>query len=44
VCPDKYRSCEFNKIEEDCKLRKTFKYIHESILAIMANTSLKDLV
>jgi Rrf2 family protein len=44
VCPEKYRPCEFHKNEESCKLRKTFKYIHETISAILVNTSLKDLV
>jgi Rrf2 family protein len=44
VCPNKYRSCEFKKNEDVCKLRKTFKYIHESTYAILANTSLGDLV
>jgi Rrf2 family protein len=44
VCPNKYRPCEFHKIEDQCKIRKTFKYIHESTYAILANTSIGDLV
>jgi Rrf2 family protein len=44
VCPEKYRPCEFFKNEDECKLRKTFKYIHETISAILGNTTLKDLV
>ncbi len=44
VCPRSYRPCEFHKDEESCKLRRTFKYIHESTFGILENTSLKDLI
>ena len=44
VCPQSYRSCEFHKNEETCKLRRTFKYIHESTFGILENTSLQDLI
>ncbi len=44
VCPQSYRPCEFYKNEESCKLRRTFKYIHESTSAILENTSLQDLI
>ena len=44
VCPQSYRPCEFYKDEESCKLRRTFKYIHESTSAILENTSLEDLI
>ncbi len=44
VCPQSYRPCEFHKDEETCKLRRTFKYIHESTFGILENTSLQDLI
>jgi Rrf2 family protein len=44
VCPHSYRPCEFAKDEESCKLRRTFKYIHESTFGILENTSLRDLI
>ncbi len=44
VCPQSYRPCEFYKDETSCKLRRTFKYIHESTFGILEHTSLKDLI
>ena len=44
VCPEAYRQCEFYKDEEKCKLRKTFKYIHDSTSAVLNNTTLQDLM
>jgi Rrf2 family protein len=44
LCTERYRPCEFNENEETCKLRKTFKHIHEITSVILTNTSFKDLV
>jgi Rrf2 family protein len=44
VCPQCYRPCEFHKNEEACKLRRTFKYIHQSTFGILENTTLQDLI
>lgn len=44
VCPQSYHPCEFAKDEESCKLRRTFKYIHESTFGILENTTLDDLI
>ena len=44
VCSNKYKSCEFCKDETTCKIRLTFKYVHESSSAILRTTTLQDLV
>ncbi|MDR2036831.1 MAG: Rrf2 family transcriptional regulator [Bacteroidales bacterium] len=44
VCSDKYRPCEFCKDETACKIRQTFRYVHESSSAILKTTTLQDLV
>ena len=44
VCSSKYKPCEFCKDEMACKIRQTFKYVHESSYAILKTTTLQDLV
>ncbi len=44
VCENVYQPCEFCKDESDCKIRYTFRKVHDSTAAILKNTSLKDLV
>jgi len=44
VCSNKYKPCEFCKDETACKIRQTFKYVHESSSAILKSTTLQDLV
>ena len=44
VCSSKYKPCEFCKDETTCKIRLTFKYVHESSSAILKTTTLQDLV
>ena len=44
VCSNKYKPCEFCKDEAACKIRQTFKYVHESSSAILKSTTLQDLV
>ena len=44
VCSKKYHPCEFCKDESTCKIRLTFKYVHESSNAILKTTSLQDLL
>ena len=44
VCSLKYKPCEFCKDESTCKIRLTFKYVHESSAAILKSTTLQDLI
>jgi Rrf2 family protein len=44
LCTNKYKPCEFCKDETACKIRQTFKYVHESSAAILKTTTLLDLV
>lgn len=44
VSEQSYRSCEFCKIEETCKIRKVFKDIRDSTLKILSNTTLDSLI
>lgn len=43
VCSQTYQPCEFCKDENICKIRQTFKYVHESTAAILKSTTLQDL-
>ena len=44
ACSNNYKPCEFCKDETTCKIRMTFKNIHENSSSILKNTTLKDLV
>ena len=44
VCSHSYKPCEFCKDETMCKIRRTFKYVHDSTAAILNTTTLADLI
>jgi Rrf2 family protein len=44
VCSNKYKPCEFCKDETACKIRQTFKSVHENSEAILKASTLQDWV
>ena len=44
VSENSYRPCEFCKDEDTCQIRKVFKVIRDNTNAVLARTTLKELI